>query len=285
MKIVRLGMTESGLLFLTYLSKNFDLTPEVKAAVSRNIMNLTNWLYTTSGYYDKSVNGNRFNFDATALNKNFFNYIEHLKIAVKDCEQTQFYFHDGFIRNTYEQIKDKFISDLCIKNFVLLNDTKFSSRIDNIYSHMKNKRVLVISCFDGIIKQQYDTGNIYKLGLNFPQITGLTTVKFPYCFLNNGEHENYFETLEVVFNEIKMQEFDIALLGCGAYGHMLTHRIHDELNKDAIYIGGCITNLFGILSSREKQHTDLKPNEYWITNIPDDYKPENYKAIENGCYW
>ena len=73
MKIVRLGMTESGLLFLTYLSKNFDLTPEVKAAVSRNIMNLTNWLYTTSGYYDKSVNGNRFNFDATALNKNFFN--------------------------------------------------------------------------------------------------------------------------------------------------------------------------------------------------------------------
>ena len=285
MKIVRLGMTESGLLFLTYLSKNISLPPDIKRAVSKNIMNLLNWLYTTSGYYDKNVNGTKFNFDIKALNANFLNYIEQLKISVKGCEQTQFYFHDGLIRSLYEQVKDKFISDLCINNFTLLNDTKFSSRIDNIYSYIKDKKVLVISAFDGIIKQQYVSGNIYKLGLNFPYIIGLEVIKFPYCFLNNGPHNNYFETLEAVFNEIKQIDFDIALLGCGAYGHMLTHKIHDELKKDAIYIGGCITNLFGILSSREKKYTDLKPNEYWITTIPDEYKPQNYKAIEDGCYW
>ena len=75
------------------------------------------------------------------------------------------------------------------------------------------------------------------------------------------------------------------MLGCGAYGHMLTHKIHSELNKDAIYVGGTITNLFGILSSREMKYTDLKHNEFWITQIPDKYKPSNYKSIEDGCYW
>ena len=66
---------------------------------------------------------------------------------------------------------------------------------------------------------------------------------------------------------------------------MLTHKIHTDLHKDAIYVGGGITTLFGILSTREKKHTDLIPNEFWICDIPDEYKPENYKAVEDGCYW
>jgi hypothetical protein len=69
---------------------------------------------------------------------------------------------------------------------------------------------------------------------------------------------------------------------------MLTHKIHSELNKDAIYIGGPVTNLFGILSSRELKHgmgKDVKLNEYWITSIPESFRPKNYKNIEDGCYW
>lgn len=285
MKIIRLGMTESGLLMLVYASKRFNFSKEIKSKINQSIIGLANWLYTTSGFYDKEVLGTKFDFGYNVLTKNFFNYIGHLKDSVKDCELAQFYFHDGFIRNLFEQIKDKFIEELSIKNFKLLNDTKFSDRIPTIYQHMKNKRILVISSFDELIKQQYDNGNVNKLGLNFPNINGLDVVKFPYCFLNNGPHKNYFETLESVFEEIKKKEFDIALLGCGAYGHMLTHKIHSELNKDAIYVGGTITNLFGILSSREMKYTDLKHNEFWITQIPDKYKPSNYKSIEDGCYW
>jgi hypothetical protein len=284
MKIVRLGMTESGLLFLTWASKNLQLAPDVKKAISKNIISLMNWLYTTSGYYDKSVPGTKFNFDVRGLNKNFTEYINHLAVAVRDCEQAQFYFHDGLIRSLYEQTKELFQSQYQISNFTLLNDTKFSSRIPTIFNHMKNKKVLVISAFSGIIEEQFNNGNVYKLELNFPEIQSVCTVTTPYCFLNNGPHNNYFETLDSIYNEVITKDFDIALLGCGAYGHMLTHKIH-ELGKDAIYIGGCITNIFGILSSRERQHTDLKINEYWITEIPECYRPDNYKDIENGCYW
>ena len=287
MKIVRLGMTESSLLFLTYASKHLDLNPNIKQNISKMILQLVNWLYTTSGYYDKTVKGTKFNFDHSAVNFNFSRFIDHLRMSVAECHESQFYFHEGMIKQLFDIYKEQFISHFKIDNFVLLNDTKFSTRMPSIYNHISNKRVLVVSAFDGIIKSQYTSGNVFNLGINFPQIQSLDVVKFPYCFLNNGPHNNYFETLEYIFEQIKEKsnDFDIVLLGCGSYGHMLTHKIHTDLNKDAIYIGGCITNLFGILSTREMKYTDLKSNEFWITNIPDEYKPENYKAIEDGCYW
>jgi hypothetical protein len=66
---------------------------------------------------------------------------------------------------------------------------------------------------------------------------------------------------------------------------MLTHKIHTELNKDAIYLGGYIQKIFGIKNQRNNEHVDINANNYWITEIPDEYKPQNYKLIENGCYW
>lgn len=284
MKIVRLGNTETGLLFLNFVSNNCQVPENIKPKIKSCFMMLINWLYTTSGYYDKTVTGTKFNFNESAINNNLQEYIKHLEISVQGCHETQFYFDKGY-KPLYDAFINKFLEAYNINNFVVLNDTKFSSRIHSIYKYIKNKKVLIVSSFDGIIKNQYNNGNVYKIGLNFPQIASLDTVKFPYCFLNNGPHNNYFETLDHVFNMIKQKDFDIVLLGCGAYGHMLTHKIHNELQKDAIYIGGCITNLFGILSSREKKYTDLSINEYWITDIPEEYKPENYLSVENGCYW
>ena len=66
---------------------------------------------------------------------------------------------------------------------------------------------------------------------------------------------------------------------------MLCHKIDSDLKKDAIYIGGSIQTLFGIISSREKEHGKIKYDKNWISEIPDEYKPMNYKSIENGCYW
>ena len=97
MKIVRLGMTETELLFLTYVIRyhSANLNPDIKKIISKFILNMVNWLYSTSGYYDKSVKGSYFNFDVTALNQNYLKYLEHLAISVVDCEQTQIYLHDG----------------------------------------------------------------------------------------------------------------------------------------------------------------------------------------------
>jgi hypothetical protein len=287
MKIVRLGMTETELVFLSYVIRNHgaSLPSDVKKHISKFILNMVNWLYTTSGYYDKSVKGNYFNFDVTALNQNYIKYLEHLSISIANCEQTQIYLHDGLPMELFKHFRPAFEKHFNITNLVLMNGTKFYDRIDSIFDKMSGRKVLAISSFDGLIQKQYSSGNVYKIYERFPTLSGLSTVKFPYCFLNNGPHQNYFETLDAVFEEIRNIDFDIALLGCGAYGHMLCHRIHEELNRDAIYIGGSIQTIFGILSKREKDCSNLPVNEHWITEIPEEYKPAKYKSIEKGCYW
>ena len=75
MKVVRLGMTEGGLLLLNFVARYCNPTVEEIKAISNGIMGLANWLYTTAGYYDKTVQGTNFNFNNSALNKNFFNLI------------------------------------------------------------------------------------------------------------------------------------------------------------------------------------------------------------------
>jgi len=286
MKIIRLGMTESGLVFLTYLSKSGLITdPNLKKNISNSIMSLLNWLYTTSGYYDKQVKGNYFNFDMTALTKNFFTFIKDLEITLENCDKTYMLFHKGFISSLFEQYGKDFIEKFNIKNLFISNHLKLEDRSPEIFDNIRDKKVLVISSFDGLIKKQYENSNVYKIYDKFPKIKSLDTIKFPYCFLNNGPDQNYFETLNKIFEEIKNKDFDVVLLGCGAYGHMLTHKIHTELNKDAIYIGGYIQTIFGIKNTRNDEHNDLITNKYWITKIPDEYKPPNYKLIENGCYW
>lgn len=248
-------------------------------------MSMMNWLYTTSGYYDKSVKGSYFNFDVTALNQNYFKYISHLGQSVSGCFEARFILHDGFITELFNIYKDQFMKHYNITNYKSIYGIPFKDQIDFMFDLMRNKKVLVISSFAGLIKQQYESGNVYKIYNNFPIITGLDVFKFPYCFFNNGPHNNYFETLESVFEEIKTIDFDIALLGCGAYGHMLCHLIDGELKKDAVYVGGNIQTMFGILNKRMKTNENHNTNEYWITEIPEEYRPPNYNMIENGCYW
>ena len=63
-----------------------------------------------------------------------------------------------------------------------LNDTRFNDRVDKIYDFIRYKRVLVVSSFGGLTKQQYDNKNVYKIYPNFPPIKSLDYINFPYCF-------------------------------------------------------------------------------------------------------
>lgn len=280
-------MTESGLLLLLFVKRFEGVSEPLMKRIHANIVSLVNWLYTTSGYYDKSIQGNKFNFDTTALTPNLNKFIHHLHVSVQGCHEAQFMFHRGFMMDLFLEVKEKFLKHLNISNFRLMNGVSINVLLPSIYTYIENKRVLVVSSFESLIKKQCTENRLEKIGLGFPKIECLVGVRPPYCFFNNGPHNNYFETLASIFKEVreKKDEFDVVLLGCGCYGHMLSHMIHEELNKDAIYIGGDITTMFGILSTRARNHVQDKVNEYWVTDIPDELKPNGYKDIEGGCYW
>ena len=81
--------------------------------------------------------------------------------------------------------------------------------------------------------------------------------------------------------------FDVAIIGCGAYGFPLAAEIK-RMGKIAIHLGGVTQIMFGIIGRRweteYKQFHDDVVNEYWIRPSADE-KIKGLDTIEDGCYW
>lgn len=148
-----------------------------------------------------------------------------------------------------------------------------------LFPFLKDKRVLVVNSFDGLIKQQFESKNLSKIHKGFPDMSDLLTIKTQFTFFNNGPHDNYQQTTDFIWSEILAikDKFDTALVSCGPMGCIITDRIH-KLNKNAIYMASGLHRMFGISVSDPK-------NKYWISKIPQEYIPENYEKIECGRYW
>lgn len=100
------------------------------------------------------------------------------------------------------------------------------------------------------------------------------------------EFSTWIDAFEYMKKEIASRDFDVALLGCGAYRMPLGAYIKDELKKPAIHVGGVLQLLFGIKGKRWDENSIGRQlyNQYWVRPT-DELKPNNYKLVEDGCYW
>lgn len=156
--------------------------------------------------------------------------------------------------------------------------------------YLKGKKVLVVNSFVKSFESQmkkgfklYDECNIFADDQEFIYYKSFQT-----C-VGNHIHEDWNETLNVMCNDIKDLDFDIALLGCGSYGLPICDYIKTKLHKSAIYIGGGIQLLFGVKGNRWENHEEIKKI---MNNCTCEFiKPSqeetitNAQKIENGCYW
>ena len=91
-----------------------------------------------------------------------------------------------------------------------------------------------------------------------------------------------------MYKEAMKLDFDIAILGCGAYGLPLAAKIK-QAGKQAIHLGGVTQILFGIKGKRWEEMEDYRyiknlMNDAWVyPNVQD--TPKNAKIVEGGCYW
>ncbi len=155
-------------------------------------------------------------------------------------------------------------------------------------SALAGKRVLVVHPFEDSIRQQYR--NYDKLFLN-PQMLPkfeLLTLKAVQTSgdASDSRFSDWFEALDWMCGECDRRDFDIALLGCGAYGFPLAAHIK-KTGRQAIHLGGCLQILFGL---RGKRWDEMEPdivamyNEYWHYPLADE-APAGSDAIEGGTYW
>jgi len=157
-----------------------------------------------------------------------------------------------------------------------------------IYDFIKERNILIISPFSILIKNQIESGNVKIIYNTFPDIGKVYTYTNEYTFFNNGPHNNIFETTKIIVDNIKNSgnDFDSVIISCGAYGCLIAKELYDY-GKNVCIIGGNLQKFFGILNKRERTKNKIKiqHEEFWITKIPDEYKPKDYMKIENGCYW
>lgn len=149
---------------------------------------------------------------------------------------------------------------------------------------LKGKKILVIHPFADSIQSQYiqHRDKLFPNELILPEFKSLETIKAVQTIAGNeAGFSSWFEALEYMETEIKKKDFDIALLGCGAYGFPLAAYIK-RMGKKAIHIGGTLQLNFGIKGKRWKHYPFY--NEYWTEPLEDE-KPKNLDKVEGGCYW
>lgn len=164
---------------------------------------------------------------------------------------------------------------------------------------LEGKRVVVVHPFKEDILIQYNNhrSQLFSNTDILPRFSSLHVIKAVQSLggEDNG-FKDWFDALQWMKNEIDKEDYDVCLIGCGAYGFPLAAHVKRQ-GKQAIHLGGALQLLFGIKGKRwEDSNYGVKEwnipygsytslmNEYWIrpNNIA---KPKNIQKVENGCYW
>ncbi|GGG21685.1 hypothetical protein [Paenibacillus abyssi] len=150
-----------------------------------------------------------------------------------------------------------------------------------------DKKVLVIHPYAETIKHQYQ----YKRESLFTHTNvlphfDLQTIQAVQSIANNKtDYNSWFDAYGYMCDEIAKRDFDVAIIGAGAYGLPLASFIKN-MGKQAIHMGGATQILFGIKGKRWDDHKIISSfyNDDWVRPSSNDI-PQNYKNVEGGCYW
>ena len=148
---------------------------------------------------------------------------------------------------------------------------------------LEGKKVLVIHPFSELIEDQYKKRNLLFKDKNILPFFELKTLKTPITYPGGDlKFQNWFEVLDNLTNCALEIDFEIAIIGCGAYGMPLAARLK-KAGKKSIHLGGAVQILFGIKGRRwdEKEEFRKMYNKFWI--YPSEEKV--FKNVEGGCYW
>lgn len=162
---------------------------------------------------------------------------------------------------------------------------------------LKGKRVLVVHPFSETIKTQYDKRHeLFLKDETLPDFEVLEVVRAVQSIGGESSYKDWFDALNFMKSEIEKHDFDVCLVGCGAYGFPLAAHVK-RMGKQAVHLGGALQLLFGIRGNRwEDPNYGVKEwgipsgtysglsNEYWVRPSKEE-KPKTAGQVEGSCYW
>ncbi|WP_372755666.1 hypothetical protein [Labilibaculum sp.] len=155
---------------------------------------------------------------------------------------------------------------------------------------LEGKKVLVVHPFVETIEQQYQKRELLFENNLLPAFE-LKTIKAVQSIAGEKtEFNDWFEALDYMKSEIDKVDYDICLIGAGAYGFALAAHVK-RMGKKSIHLGGSLQLLFGIRGKRWEDE-NYNPtynyarliNEHWV-KPGDKEKPKGAAKVESSCYW
>lgn len=258
---------------LTKSDKKYLITRAGTAEMLITVLTLVNQQIPPQGYQWFFVNAG---FYGTY---DFREYARLYKAACDNCDLNAYWGFQGFI-----ELEDFLIPE----NKTLIEPGSLESfRSDNPWTkNLEGKKILIVSPLKKSIDKQLE--NKSKIWENQDVLPNATYITYEsvQSIGGKGPHKDWYESFNIMCDDISKIDFDVALLGCGAYGLPLCEFIYSNLNKSAIYIGGGLQLYFGIKGRRWDSDSGVTKfyNENWIRPSQEE-TPDSGKLVEGGCYW
>jgi len=165
---------------------------------------------------------------------------------------------------------------------------------------LKGKKVLVVHPFELTIQTQFKIRkDLFSNEDILPNFELITLKSIQSAGGIRPPFKDWFESLKYLEDRISEIDFDICILGCGAYGLPLAAHVK-RLGKKSFHIGGGLQLLFGIKGERwseeskygkwyeipelfKSNYCDLF-NDFWIRPLAVD-TPKSANKIDGGSYW
>ena len=265
MLLARLGGTE-GVIAGQFCERRLKMRDDYSES-------MLNWLFTTSGFFADDYENK-----SEAVDK----YARMTVEGMPDCDYLSAmfpskvympYFFKRFARNTTPTFTDF--------------GPYFDIETDKTWIRaLKGKKVLVINSFTDSIEYQYKRKDKLVKDKKY-ELPDFELLVYKTYVTQVGERpggfRNSFEVLDKMLDDIRKIDFDVALIGAGAYGFPIAVEIK-RMGKIAIETCGRTPLFFGIYGERDvKQGIEEHMTDAWIR--PMENPPEKFKEVENGCYW
>ena len=148
------------------------------------------------------------------------------------------------------------------------------------------KRVLVVHPFAQSIQAQWQRRELLFSQRSVLPDFELLVLKPPLTLAGaTAGFPSWSAALDDLIMRTRERCFDVALVGCGAYGLPLAAEIK-AMGCPALHLGGALQLLFGIRGRRWEAMPPFAAlmNEYWVRPLPDE-TPRAAKNVDGGCYW
>lgn len=258
------------------------------------------WAFGTCGFYDKTIDLSQFT-----------SHFKFPRPLLQACPLL-----DQYMQDLFESVHDSTVLSMLVHNVPMKNE--LIQELRNYLGHPsprnweesywrepsvakqlifdQHSRCLIVSCHAELYEHQFQTGNYTRLysdeTRNLKAFDHLTTIQFPLCFMNSGPHDNFYETLDATFQDIRRivqrDDIDLVCLACGFYGALLVHKVVSELGVSAAYFGSGLVEQFGInffLKQREGSDENGRQTEFWIHECPSHLQYERADVIDIQRYF